>query len=96
MPKMLKIVVIDVKGCPYRENAYMGQEVFNYCKIGAFTKFIKGCSKFASNLLLLKLVVEIHNAQKQKRDANYSECLEEIKKYIKNTSAYFHVFYFVW
>jgi hypothetical protein len=45
----------------------------------SFLKFIPNRPIFASKLLLLQSVVEIHNAQRRNRDVDYSECLEEIK-----------------
>ena len=46
-----------------------------------FLKFIPDHSIFASKLLFLQSVVEIHNAQRCNRDVDYFECLEEIKKF---------------
>ena len=58
--------------------------------------FIPDRPIFASKLLFLQSVVEIHNAQRRNRDVDYSECLEEIKKSIKDTCEYFDVADFVW
>ena len=47
----------------------------------SFLKFIPDRPiLFASKLMLLQSVVEIHNARRCNRDVDYSECLEEIKK----------------
>ena len=46
--------------------------------------------------MLLESVVEIHNARRHNRDVDYYECLEEIKKSIKDTYEYFDVVDFVW
>ena len=59
-------------------------------------KFIPNHLIFASNILLLKLVGEFHNAQRQNRDINYSNCLEEIKKCIRYTYAYFDIADSIW
>jgi hypothetical protein len=61
-----------------------------------FLKFIPDCSIFASKLLFLQLVAKIHNAQRHNRDVYYSECLDEIKKSIKDTYEYFDVVDYVW
>jgi hypothetical protein len=45
-----------------------------------FFKFIPDRPIFASKLLFLQSVVEIHNAQRHNKDVEYSECMEEIKK----------------
>jgi hypothetical protein len=62
----------------------------------SFLKFIPDRPIFASNLLFLQSVVEIHNAWRRNRDVDYFECLEEIKKFIKNTYEYFDVVDSVW
>ena len=51
---------------------------------------------FASKLLFLQSVAEIHNARRRNRDVDYSECLEEIKKSIKDTYEYFDAADSVW
>jgi hypothetical protein len=62
----------------------------------SFLKFIPDRPIFASKLLFLQSVVEIHNARRRNRDVDYSECLEEIKKSIKDTYEYFDVVDSVW
>ena len=62
----------------------------------SFLKFIPYRPIFASKLLFLQSVAEIHNAQRRNRDVDYSECLEEIKNSIKDTYEYFDVVDFVW
>ena len=59
-------------------------------------KFIPDHPIFASKLLFLQSVAEIHNAQRCNRDVDYSECLKEIKMSIKDTYEYFDVVDFVW
>ena len=59
-------------------------------------KFIPECPIFPSMILLLKLVFELHNSRRHKRDINYSECLEEIKICIRDTYEYFDVADSVW
>ena len=59
-------------------------------------KFIPDRPIFASKLLFLQSVAEIHNALRHNRDVDYSECLEEIKKSIKDTYEYFDVDDSVW
>jgi hypothetical protein len=59
-------------------------------------KFIPNRPIFASKLLFLQSVVEIHNAQRRNRDVDYFECLEKIKKSIKVTYEYFDVVNSVW
>ena len=54
-------------------------------------KFIPIHPIFASKILLLQSVGEVHNARKQNRDINYSDCLEEIKKCIRCTYEYFDI-----
>jgi hypothetical protein len=63
----------------------MGKEVFNYYRMGAFIrfgilKFILDHPIFASKLMLLQSVIEIHNARWTNRDVDYFKYLEEIKK----------------
>jgi hypothetical protein len=62
----------------------------------SFLKFILDRPIFASKLLFLQSVDEIHNAQRRNRDVDYSECLEEIKKSIKDTYDYIDVVDSVW
>jgi hypothetical protein len=59
-------------------------------------KFIPNCSIFALKFLFLQLNVEIHNAWRHNRDVDYSGCLEEIKKSIKDIYEYFDVVDSVW
>jgi hypothetical protein len=59
-------------------------------------KFIPDRPIFSSKLLFLQSVVEIHNEQRRNRDVDYSECLEEIKRSIKDTYEYFDVVDSVW
>ena len=59
-------------------------------------KFTPDRPIFASKLLFLQSVVEIHNAQRCNRDVDYSECLEEIKTFIKDTYEYFDVADSIW
>jgi hypothetical protein len=61
-----------------------------------FLKFIPDHPIFASKLLFLQSVVEIHNTQRCNRDVDYFECLEEIKNSIKDTYEYFDVADSVW
>jgi hypothetical protein len=62
-----------------------------------FFKFILDHPIFASKLLLLQSVVEIHNARRCNRNVDFSKCLKEIKKkYIKDTYENFDVIDFVW
>ena len=58
----------------------------------AFLKFIPEHPIFSLKILLLQSVVELHNARRHKRDINYFECLEEIKRCIRDTYEYFDVF----
>ena len=51
---------------------------------------------FSSKILLLQSVSELHNARRQKREINYFECLEEIKRCIRDTYEYFDVADSVW
>ena len=44
----------------------------------ALLKFNPDHLIFASNILLLQSVFEVHNAHRQNRDINYSDFLEEI------------------
>jgi len=46
----------------------------------AFLKFILDHLIFTSKVILLQSVTELNNAQRHKREINYSKCLEEIKK----------------
>jgi hypothetical protein len=62
----------------------------------SFLKFIPDHPIFASKLLILQSVAEIHNAWRHNRDGDYSECLEEIKKSIKDTYDYFDVVDSIW
>ena len=62
----------------------------------SFLKFIPDRPIFASKLSFLQSVHEIHNARRCNRDVDYSECLEEIKKSIKDTYEYFDVVDSVW
>jgi hypothetical protein len=59
-------------------------------------KFIPYRPIFASKLLFLQSVVEIHNEQSRNRDVDYSECLEEFKRSIKDTYEYFDVVDSIW
>jgi hypothetical protein len=59
-------------------------------------KFIPRHPTFASKLLFLQSVVEIHDARRHNRDVDYSECLEEIKNSIKDTYDYFDVVNSIW
>ena len=61
-----------------------------------FQKFIPNHQMYASILLLLQSSVEIHNSRQHSRDVDSYQCLEEIKKYIKDTYEYFDVVDFVW
>ena len=54
-------------------------------------KFIPDHPIFASKILLLQSVGEVHNACKQNRDINYFDCLKEIKKFIRYTYEYFDI-----
>ena len=79
----------------------MGKEVSIVAEWGpssglAFLKFIPEHPMFSSKILLLQLVSELHNARRQKRDINYSKCLEEIKRCIRDTYEYFDVVDSVW
>ena len=56
-----------------------------------FLKFILDFPIFASKILLLQSVGEVHNARRQNRDINYSDFLEEIKKCIRYTYEYFDI-----
>jgi hypothetical protein len=58
--------------------------------------FIPDQPIFSSNLLFLQSVLEIHNALRRNRDVYYSECLEEIEKFIKDTYEYFDVVDSIW
>jgi len=62
----------------------------------AFLKFIPERPMFSSKILLLQSVSELHNARRQKREINYFECLEEIKRCIRDTYEYFDVADSVW
>ena len=62
----------------------------------SFLKFIRECPIFSSKVLLLQSVVELHNSRRHKRDINYSECLEEIKRCIRDTYEYFDVTDSIW
>ena len=62
----------------------------------SFFKFIPDFLIFASKLLFLQSVAEIHNAWRHNRDVDYSKCLEEIKNSIKDTYEYFDVVDSVW
>jgi hypothetical protein len=62
----------------------------------SFLKFILDRPIFASKLLFLQSVAEIHNARRRNRDVDYSECVEEIKNSIKDTYEYFDVVDSVW
>jgi len=46
--------------------------------------------------LLLQSLGEVHNARRQNRDINYSDCLEEIKKCIRYTYEYLDIADSVW
>jgi len=61
-----------------------------------FLKFIPNRQIYASKLLLLQSDVEIQNARRHNRDVDSSQCLEEIKKSIKDTYEYFDVVDYVW
>jgi hypothetical protein len=62
----------------------------------SFIKFIPDHPIFASNLLFLQSVAEIHNSRRCNRDVDYSDCLEEIKNSINDTYEYFDVANSVW
>ena len=46
--------------------------------------------------MLLQSVGEVHNAHRQNRDINYSDCIEEIKKCIRYKYEYFGIADSVW
>jgi len=75
-------------------NTNMGQEVFNYCRMGTVIGFgifevHSRSSNICINILLLQSVVEVYNAHKHNRDINYYDFLEEIKKIIRYRYEYF-------
>ena len=61
-----------------------------------FLKFIPIRQIYASKLLLLQSSIEIQNARQHNRDVDSSQCLKEIKKYIKDTYDCFDVADTVW
>jgi hypothetical protein len=61
-----------------------------------FLKFILDHPIFASKLVLLQSVVEIHNAQRCNSDVYYFETMEKIQNFIKDTYEYFDVVDSVW
>ena len=59
-------------------------------------KFIPDHPIFASNILLLQSVSEVHNEHRHNRDIYYFVFLEEIKKCIRYTYEYFDIADSVW
>ena len=76
----------------------MGQEVFNYCKMGTVIRFgiFEVHSRSSNICMLLHSVGEFHNALKKNRDINYFDCPEEIKKCIRYTYECFDIVDSVW